>query len=110
MATNDAQSPIEHGGWIRLLYIVLFAIILRIADGISTLIALLQFLINLFRGQPNERLSAFGGNLGQYVAQIVHFLTYHSAEMPFPFSAWPGPLIEGAASTEVVGKKEEPPE
>jgi hypothetical protein len=48
-----------------------------------------QLVLVIASDQPHERLRAFGGALGRYLAQIATFVTFGSEELPFPFSDWP---------------------
>jgi hypothetical protein len=45
----------------------------------------------LITANTSERLRAFGASLGEYLRQIVRFITYNSEDMPFPFADWPEP-------------------
>ena len=75
--------------WLRGLFMLLFGVAFKIAGILVLAVAVLQFLFKLFSGQANERLRAFGDNLGTYVAEIIRFLCYHTERKPFPFSEWP---------------------
>ena len=76
--------------WIRLLYIILFFIIMRFTKWLVVAITLFQFVYTLFKGMPNQRLLGFSASLSQYIAQIILYLNYNSNDKPFPFSKWPG--------------------
>lgn len=52
-------------------------------------IAVFQLIAEVVSDGPNDRLMAFGRNLGSYLGQIACFLTFASEEIPFPFSDWP---------------------
>ena len=69
---------------------VLFAVILYIANIVLFAVAILQFLSALFTGGRNERLTDFGEKLGRFIYQVVQFLTFNTEKMPFPFEDWPG--------------------
>ncbi|MCK4608828.1 MAG: DUF4389 domain-containing protein [Gammaproteobacteria bacterium] len=76
--------------WIRLIFMVLFAIVVYfIAITLIWLIAIFQFLYTLFVGKPNSALLPFSEGLSIYIQQIMAFVTYVKNEKPFPFSAWP---------------------
>jgi len=76
--------------WLRLIFMILFAVLFWIAESVLLVVAVLQFLWKLFSADTNTRLTAFGENLGRYLYQIVRFLTFNTEEMPFPFEDWPG--------------------
>lgn len=77
----------EH--WIRLLYMVLFSLLLYVVSFVVAAAVVLQFLISLFTGSDNRNVRWFGHGLAVYVQQILMFLTYNSNFKPFPFSDWP---------------------
>jgi hypothetical protein len=84
----------SRGTWLRLAYMVLFAVLFWVAESVLIVVAVLQFLWKLFSADTNARLTVFGENLGRYLYQIVRFLTFNSEEMPFPFADWPGAAPE----------------
>ena len=75
--------------WFRALYMLLFFIIFNVAEVVTWAVVILQFLFKLFTGRPNQRLQNFGRSLSAYFQQVVAFLTFHTEEMPYPFSEWP---------------------
>jgi uncharacterized protein YqhQ len=79
----------SRGTWMRLVFMILFAFIFYVSEFVLFAVALLQILWKLFTGEVNERLTAFGANLAEFIRQIVLFLTFNSDDMPFPFADWP---------------------
>ena len=79
----------ERVTWVRLFYMVVFVVIVNIAQLAIAAIVVVQFLLRLATGEVHERLRTLGGTLGAYVHQIIAFLTYHSEDMPYPFGDWP---------------------
>lgn len=75
--------------WLRLLFMVLFAILFQVATVVMWVLVVLQFLFSLITGQDNRNLRSFGSSLSAYIYQVLKFLTYASDEKPFPFSDWP---------------------
>jgi len=75
--------------WLRLVFMLLFALIFYISELVLFAVAALQFLWKLFTGNVNGRLTAFGANLGEFLRQVVLFLTFNTERMPFPFNDWP---------------------
>ena len=73
----------------RLVYMVLFAIMLNLAELVVAFIAMVQFVSKLFSGQVNENLAGFGGGLVAGFYQIVAFLTFHTEDKTFLFEPWP---------------------
>lgn len=76
--------------WMRLLYMILFLIILGIAKFIIILISLVQFILVLFTDNVNAKLLEFGAHLSAYIAQVLLFLTFNTEDKPYPFAKWPG--------------------
>lgn len=77
--------------WLRLLFMIIYAIIFYVLMHIAIgLIALIQFLITLFTGKANKDILAFSKSLNAYLYQIMQFLTYNAEAKPFPFGeSWP---------------------
>ncbi len=87
--------------WMRLVYMILFAVAFNVAEIVLGVVVIVQFLFQLFTGQSNERLRTLGQGLGAYIYEIIVFLSYHSDDKPFPFGHWPEgvPAPKSAAST-----------
>jgi len=88
--------------WMRLIYMILFAIVVNVAELVVGVIAVVQFMSKLFSGRINQQLAEFGEGLSLYFRQIVAFLTFQTEDKPFPFAPWPetsaraaGPPPEG---------------
>lgn len=83
---SNILSP-DH--WIRLVFMILFGLVLQVASLVVGVVVLLQFLFALLTGADNENLRAFGASLTRYIADTLKFLTYNSEDKPFPFADWP---------------------
>lgn len=67
-----------------------FALVLYLVIApIVIVLMVVQALFSVLSGQSNSNLRRFGSALGQYVFQILQFLTYNSHEKPFPFTDFP---------------------
>jgi hypothetical protein len=75
--------------WMRLIYMILFAIAYGLAKLLMTVVVILQFLFILLTGSANEPLLKLGQNLARYIADIVRFQTFNTEDKPFPFADWP---------------------
>ena len=75
--------------WIRLLYMILFVMLLVVARFVVLIITMLQFLVVLFTGEDNRNLRTLGQGTAEWICQAVFFLTYNSEVKPYPFSDWP---------------------
>jgi len=74
--------------WIRVVYMILFAVIYYIVEFVIAVVAVVQFLSTLFTGKVNQQLQALGQGVGAYVNEIIQFLTYHTDDKPYPFAPW----------------------
>lgn len=107
-ANNDpspGEDVTEHlksrSTWLRLGFMILFAVAFYVAELVLVVVALLQFLWKLLSAKTNDRLGILGEALGRYLYQIVRYLTFNTDDMPFPFADWPGdaPAKSGAGKT-----------
>lgn len=85
--------------WKRILFMLIFAVIVGIVRILLWAVVLLQVASALFTGAPNPNLLKLGRTLAVYLYQILLFLTYNREEMPFPFSEW-NPIEEDFADPE----------
>ena len=83
------ENVTQESTWMRLVYMILFAVIFNIAEFVITVVVVVQFLFKLFVGRVNENLRALGQTLASYVYEIIVYLTFHTDDMPYPFGPWP---------------------
>ena len=74
--------------WIRIIYMVLFWIVLYFSMMVIGALIFIQVLFALITGSENKNLRNFSVDLTKYINQILLFLTYNEDRKPFPFSAW----------------------
>ncbi len=78
--------------WLRLVFMIVLGICFELARLVGAVVVIVQFLHVLFAGRPNERLKDTGLSLGQYMAQVMEYLTFNTEVRPFPFDTdWPAP-------------------
>ncbi|WP_347329540.1 DUF4389 domain-containing protein [Marinimicrobium locisalis] len=95
MDTESLKTNITSGEhWLRLVYMLLFAVLVHVASFVMGVIIVLQFLFALLSGSANKNLRDFGESLALYIYRVLQFLTYVREEKPFPFSDWPEPEPE----------------
>jgi hypothetical protein len=82
------QNISNKNQWLRILYMILFAVILYLVMMLVTVVVIVQLLFALITGKPNEDVADFASDLTQYVYRIVAFLTYTDDRRPFPFNSW----------------------
>ena len=91
MDTRDAPSN-EESIWLRLVFMILFAIVFNIAEFVLAVTAVVQFACKAITGKVLTQGIVFGQNLATYVYEIMLFLTFRTDEMPWPFAPWPDGL------------------
>lgn len=90
MDTEELKSNITSGEhWLRLVYMLLFAVLLYVAGMVMGVVIILQFLFALLTGGNNGNLRHFGQVLSLYIYDCLNFLTYNTEQKPFPFDDWP---------------------
>ncbi len=75
--------------WLRILFMLLFWILLQLTRMVVVIVVLAQILFSLISGQANQNLLEFSASLNQFIYQNLQFLTYNSDDKPFPFADWP---------------------
>tara|TARA_B100000965_G_scaffold355031_1_gene332089 strand:+ start:8495 stop:8809 length:315 start_codon:yes stop_codon:yes gene_type:complete len=75
--------------WLRLLYVVFFALAWQVAEVALAVLVLIQIAYRLFRGEPDADCARWGSSLSQYVWQSGRYLTGANEQKPWPFSEWP---------------------
>lgn len=76
--------------WLRLVFMIVFYVLGTVASMVASVVVGLGFLWVLFTGETNDRLQRAGQGLAMYIYQVVRYLTYNSADRPFPFDLeWP---------------------
>jgi len=86
---NQVQQTDGSSRWVRLLYMVLFAALYKVAEFVMWVVVVFQVIVTLVTGSPNERALKFGKQLSVYVYGVWAYLTYNTDKKPFPFSDWP---------------------
>ncbi len=88
--TEESGAPRNKRNiWIRLIFMLLIALAFHVCVTVLCIVVVIQFVMMLLNDTPNTRLVSFGRSMGNYLRQIVNYLTFATEEMPFPFSEWP---------------------
>ena len=88
--TNKLMHNIKDSSiWKRGLYMLLCSFFYSIAEVVLFAVVIFQFVLTLFTGETNQRLLKLGQSLSTYIYQIIHFLSFNSEHIPYPFSGWP---------------------
>ena len=83
------ENVVQSSKWIRILFVIVFYFVYSWAALLLGLFAVLQFLFHLFTNEPNKNLTKVGVGFRNYMVQIINYVTYQTAEKPFPFSSFP---------------------
>ncbi len=75
--------------WVRLLYMLLFAVIYGVAKFLVAAVVVLQFGFVLLSASTNANLLRFGAQLSHFMYQVLLYLSFNTELRPFPFSDWP---------------------
>lgn len=83
------SRPRDRTIWQRLIFMVLFGLILQVVNAILTVFVVVQFLFKAVTGRLFEHARPFAQSLSTYVYEIILFLTFRSDVLPWPFTPWP---------------------
>jgi hypothetical protein len=108
MNTKIIDALKEESTWLRLVFIILFAILLHITQAVIAAIVVTQFLSKLVTGKVINRGAVFGKNISAYVYEIIRFLTFATDDMPWPFAPWPNVRQPPESSGESADSKVAP--
>ena len=87
------------GIWRRIIYMMLFALILGVVRMLLWVVVAFQVVTALITGSRNPYAQKFGRSLSAYIYQVLLFLTFNTEEMPFPFADWE-PAVNEDETTE----------
>lgn len=71
--------------WIRLVFMLVYYLLVSIAGFVAGVVVVLGFLHVLFTGERNASLMQAGSTIARYVREILEYLTYNTDDKPFPF-------------------------
>lgn len=74
--------------WLRLFYMLLFALIMALAEFVLACVVIVQFFTVLITSERNEKLRDFGADLSLYIYDIWRYLSFVSESQPFPLNDW----------------------
>jgi hypothetical protein len=71
----------------RLVYMILIAIMISLAQTVLGVLTLIQFVIMVInKREPNEQLAEFGTSLGIWIAKAARYQTAASEVKPWPWT------------------------
>ena len=92
--TENGQEQIVSGKQIaiRLLYTILFLVILGIVLFIVKVVVIFQFIYLFSIRKPNESVRQFSNKIAAYGYRIFRYVTLNESQRPFPFADYPPEL------------------
>ena len=103
MSGDIKENVTRRSIWLRLVFMIVMGVAYSVAEIVTLVVIVFQFLTSLFTGKPNDRLNRFGRNLARYFQQITVYMTFATEEKPFPFAPWPDEPHEEALVEEDSG-------
>jgi len=78
---------------IRIVYSLVFVVVVGILDTLLAVIVVFQLLFSLVtQTLPTRRLQRFANSVVAFYYQVLRYLTHNDSVIPFPFSDLPEPL------------------
>lgn len=91
MADENRSRLADPDLWIRLVYMILFALLSWVGRVVILIIAAIQFVLALVTGAGNDKLRDLGWAIARWTEQNYRFLSFASDDKPYPFQDWPVP-------------------
>lgn len=88
IGTAEPEGFERRSIWLRGLWMLILAVLVRIASVVLAVAALLQFGWMLFAGERNGHIAAFGERFARWMAIATRYLTGQSERLPFPWEPW----------------------
>ncbi len=100
-STNDNESENVFPGlakdrdWqsfvLRVAYIITFGVLGWLAFGAAITMTVIQVIITILLGAPNETLQSWVSTIGKYLAEVFEYVSWNTDDKPFPLGR-PVPL------------------
>ncbi|ATX80350.1 protein of unknown function (DUF4389) [Mariprofundus aestuarium] len=109
MSDDLKENVMDTNIWIRLVFMLLFAVIFAATRVILVAVIAIQFLWVLFTSNKNEQLLSFGSQLATFLYQIYRYLSFNTEKRPFPFDEFPSSaaLLDDAVAEDEAPAPEE---
>jgi hypothetical protein len=108
MSDEIVENLKKTSSWLRVLLTLGFFVALYVSAVVLFVIILAQLIFSLLTGADNQNLRRLGAGLVDYVGQILGFVTFNSAQRPFPFAPFPA-VTPDTAEPEPVPEAEPVP-
>ncbi|MCU0902713.1 MAG: DUF4389 domain-containing protein [Tabrizicola sp.] len=85
---TPASAAPQGSIWMRGLMMLIFAILIGLAQTVLGALTIVQFVLMVFdSGKPNAQIANFGKTLGGWLAKAAAFQTAQTEAKPWPFEA-----------------------
>jgi hypothetical protein len=88
----EPAAPTRKDIAIRLLFTLMFSIILEIVKCLVFLTVAFQYVYLLVALKHSEPVRAFANRLAAFAYQLIRYLALNDNEKPFPFKPFPGEM------------------
>ncbi|WP_299748929.1 DUF4389 domain-containing protein [uncultured Boseongicola sp.] len=87
LSGEQIEPKEEDNLFLRLVYMIIIAIMISIAQTVLGFMTVVQFVVMLINNkEPNERIAEFGTDLGIWIAKAARFQTAASQVKPWPWT------------------------
>lgn len=76
----------NQSSWVRLLYMLIYGVMLHLAGMAMWILCTVQFLCTLIFGKDNDSLRRLSASLIDFIQRALQFVSYNSDDKPFPFA------------------------
>ncbi|WP_111637003.1 DUF4389 domain-containing protein [Marinomonas shanghaiensis] len=87
----------DQGFWFRVIFMLLYWVVLNIAVTVFGVLLVLVSLVKLGSKHEPVMLSSWLKSVTAFIGQIFSFLSFQSEEKPFPFQPWPSDGVDDNA-------------
>ncbi len=110
MSDDLKENVMDSNIWLRLLFMLLFAVVFAATRVVLVVVIAVQFLWVLFTGKRNDQLLSFGSQLATFIYQIYRYLSFNTEKRPFPFDDFPSSqaLLDDSVEDDVETVEAEP--
>lgn len=87
LSGEQIEPKEEDNLFLRLVYMIIIAIMISIAQTVLGFMTVVQFVVMLINNkEPNDRIAEFGTDLGIWIAKAARFQTAASQVKPWPWT------------------------
>ena len=95
---------------IRLIYTLVFTLIIGVIDTLLVIIVAFQLLFSLItQTLPTARVQGFANSVIAFYYQVLRYITHNDSVIPFPFSDLPDP-VEPTRPAYAAARRNDPEE